>query len=453
MNVKDFLNTVCQEIKYKPVRNEIAEELKAHIQDIKDDYIQRGTTEQQAEEKAVLQMGNAEEIGKKLNKIHRPKLDWKLLILLVILIGFSILVAVLKQPIMNDYYIGKTLLYMIIGIAIGAQIYFFDYKKIKKYSNVIYIFATIIMILPLLFRGMINGVAHLRIFNIAIYTPTIALPLYLISFIGYIVNHNKNNNFNINVLNRKLKINKDSIKIGILSIISLFLMIAVPTFANAVILAISYIIIITAKFIQEKNIKKLIIMYGSIFIIGVLAIICIMASPHSFKRILVSFNPELDPTGSGWVGMLQKEVLDNTKLIGEAEIEILSDKDNYVINTETEYTFIYLLGKTGILVTSLLVLTIILMSIKLIINAKNINEQYGKFLIIGLSTLFILQSFANVLMNLNMWIQSNVNLPFISYGGVNFIINTINIAIILSIYRRKDIYQYEIKNKVKINEN
>ncbi len=445
MNVKDFLNTVCQEIKYKPVRDGIAEELKEHIQDIKEDYIDKGIEEQQAEEKAVLQMGNAEEIGKRLNKIHRPKLDWKLLILLVVLIGFGILVAVLKQPIMNDNYIGKTLLYMIIGIAIGIGIYFFDYKKIKKYSNVIYIFATIIMILPLLFRGMINGVAHLRIFNIAIYTPTITLPLYLISFIGYIINYNKDYNFDINVLNIELKINKDSIKIAILSILSLFFMIVVPSLANATILAISYIIIFTIKYIQEKNKKKLIIMYGSIFIIGVFAVICIMTSPHSFKRILVSFNPELDPTGSGWVGMLQKEVLDNTKLIGEAETEILSDKDNYVINVESEYTFIYLLGKTGILVTSVLVLTIILMSIKLIKNAKNINEEYGKFLIIGLSTLFILQSFANVLMNVNMWIQSNVNLPFISYGGVSFIINIINIAIILSVYKRKDIYQYEEK--------
>lgn len=445
MNVKDFLNTVCQEIKYKPVRDGIAEELKAHIQDIKEDYIDKGIDEQQAEENAVLQMGSAEEIGKRLNKIHRPKLDWKLLILLVILIGFGILVAVLKQPIMNDYYIGKTLLYIIIGIAIGIGIYFFDYKKIKKYSNVIYIFATIIMILPLLFRGMINGVAYLKILNIAIYTPTITLPLYLISFIGFIVNYNKDNNFNINILNRELKINKDFIKIAILSILSLFFMITVPSLANATILAVSYTIILTTKFIQKNNIKKLIIMYGSIFIISALGIICIIASPHSFKRILVSFNPELDPTGSGWVGMLQKEVLDNTKFIGEAETEILSDKDNYVINTESEYTFIYLLGKTGILVTSVLVLTIILMSIKLIINAKNINEKYGKFLIIGLSTLFILQSFANVLMNVNMWIQSNVNLPFISYGGVSFIINIINIAIILSVYKRKDIYQYEEK--------
>ena len=86
-------------------------------------------------------------------------------------------------------------------------------------------------------------------------------------------------------------------------------------------------------------------------------------------------------------------------------------------------------------------------SIKLIINAKNIKEQYGKYLIIGLSTIYILQSFATILMNVNMGIQTNVNLPFVTYGGVYFIVNILTIAIIFSVYRRKDINQYEIDNK------
>ena len=44
-------------------------------------------------------MGNAEEIGKKLNQIHKPKLDWKLLAITVILICFGFLVAFIKQVI------------------------------------------------------------------------------------------------------------------------------------------------------------------------------------------------------------------------------------------------------------------------------------------------------------------------------------------------------------------
>ena len=91
MDIKNFLETICNEIKYKPVKEEISQEIESHIKEIKEDYMDCGMKEQEAEQKAIEQMGNAEEIGKELNKIHKPKLDWKLLTLLVILIGFGTL--------------------------------------------------------------------------------------------------------------------------------------------------------------------------------------------------------------------------------------------------------------------------------------------------------------------------------------------------------------------------
>lgn len=448
MKVKEFLNIVCEEIKYKPVRNGIAEELESHIQDIKEEYIERGMEEQQAEEKAVLQMGNAEDIGKRLNKIHKPKLDWKLLILVIVLVAFGILVAVLKQININDNSLGETIIYMLFSVAIGIGVYFFDYRKIKKYSTLIYIIATLIMILPLFFKSYINGTLYLKVFGIAIFTPTITLLLYLISFIGYITNYNRENNLELNIL--KIKLNKDLIKIIVLSILSILLMMVVPSTSNAMILGIAYIVIATIKLLQNKkeNKKKLIGMYGSILAISIVIVVCIISSPFRFQRIIASFNPEVEPNGAGWVGMLQKEVLENAKMIGEAETV---NSKNYLINIGCEYSFIYILGNTGIFVTCVLVIAILLISIKLIINARNIKEQYGKFLIVGLSTLFILQSFANVLMNVNMWIISDVNLPFVTYGGIYFVINSISIAIILSVYRKKDVYQYEIKDNIEIN--
>ena len=48
----------------------ISEELENHIEESKENYIRDGLEEKEAEEKAIVQMGNAEEIGKKLNKIH-----------------------------------------------------------------------------------------------------------------------------------------------------------------------------------------------------------------------------------------------------------------------------------------------------------------------------------------------------------------------------------------------
>ena len=455
MDIKNFLDKVCGEIKYRPVRKGICEELKSHIQEIKEEYTNKGIPENEAEEKAVFQMGVPEEIGRKLNKIHKPKLDWKLLLLMVILMGFGVFVAILKQQNMNDNYIGNTIIYMIIGIILSIGIYFFDYKLLKKYSTVIYIIASILMILPMIQFGFIpRGVYNIQLFEITISPSTIALPLYLISFIGFIFNYNKTNNFKMTILNKEIEINKDMVKIIICSVASLMLMEYISSITNAIILGIIYLIISTAKIIQNKKnrIKNLIILYVIPVFMGLLLILMLVKSPYRFERIISSFNPEVDPESSGYVGMLQKEILENAKIIGEADTMPISNSQS-IINVESNYTFIYLLGKTGILVAGLLVCTIILASVKLIINAKNIKEQYGKFLIIGLSSLYILQSFATILMNVNMGVQTNVNLPFVTYGGIYFIVSILSMAIIFSVYRRKDIYQYEIENKIEASEN
>ena len=97
--------------------------------------------EMEAEEKAVEGMGEAEDIGKKLNKVHKPKLDWKLLILVIILISFGIVVAFLHNENAINSKIENTIFYVIIGSVLGIAIYFFDYRKKvgeERYKNSIF---------------------------------------------------------------------------------------------------------------------------------------------------------------------------------------------------------------------------------------------------------------------------------------------------------------------------
>lgn len=451
MDIKSFLNKVCEEIKYKPARKGISEELELHIQEIKEDFINKGINSDEAEEKAVSQMGIAEEIGKKLNKVHRPKFDWKLAILITILIGFGILVAILKEPSLRDTYILSTITYIIIGTILSIGIYFFDYRKLKSFSNLIYIIATIIMILSItVFNNTMGGGWHyINIFGITINPVIVSIPLYIIAFVGFITNYNKNNN--IKIQGEEISINKHFIKILFCTILSLFLIIKVQSLTNAAILCMVYLVLGTIKIIQDKEkvILKLSIIYGLILLsILMIFILSFMGSPFRINRIVSSFNPELDPNGAGYTGMLQKEILENAKLIGEADTPIVKTND-YIVSEDSNFTFIYLLGKTGILTVSLLIITLILTFMRLIINSKNIKDSYGKNLVIGLSTLFIIQSVSSVLMNINLGIKANINLPFVTYGAVYFIVNIVNIAIILSVYRRKDINLYE--NEIKDN--
>ena len=140
MNTKEFLNKVSKEIKYKPANKPIIEELENHIEEVKEDYLCKGYSENESEEIAVEQMGNAKKIGKELNKIHRPKLDWILMGLIIILFSFRIVLAVNST---TNYINVK---YLIVGLICGTIIYFFDYRKTKNYSTLIYFTANMILI-------------------------------------------------------------------------------------------------------------------------------------------------------------------------------------------------------------------------------------------------------------------------------------------------------------------
>jgi len=446
LQIKEFLNTVCEQIKYKPIRNSISEELENHIEESKENYIEEGMQEEEAEEKAIVQMGNAEEIGKKLNKIHKPKLDWKLLIILIVLLGFGFLVAFTRETKIVSYkfdFIARYISSAIVGGILSIFIYFIDYTKIKKYSNIFYIIATLFMVYSLLFGIKINGLSYIY-FSLITFSPVIiAMPLYIIAFVGFI-NEEKQYKKNIIILNRD--INLKLLKIISLSIISIIILAIIPSITSAFMLGLIYLIIGSVKLVQTKtNIKRnLLMLWGIPTILGLILLLGVMIEkPYIVDRFVAVYNPESQADCYGWIPLNRKIIINSAQTFGEAD-----DTSNAleIFDEGTNYAFISILAHYGWVVSVVIVIAVLALSIELIINSIKIKEINGKLLIIGMSSMFILQSIFNILMNLNLIIDANFNLPFVSYGRLNLIVNMICLTLVLSIYRRKDIL---IRNNIK----
>ena len=114
----------------------------------------------------------------------------------------------------------------------------------------------------------------------------------------------------------------------------------------------------------------------------------------------------------------------------------------------TCHALITIIAYYGKICLYLIIFTITALFAKLIINCKNINDNYGKLLIIGFSSIILLQSLVNILGNLNLIPLMDINLPFISYGFNGLLVNMVTMAFLLSIYRRKDIlYKMDDTNK------
>ena len=455
MQTKEFLNTVCEQIKYKPIRNSISEELENHIEESKENYIEEGMQEKEAEEKAIAQMGNAEIIGKELNKIHRPRLDWKLLIILVVLLIFGFVISYIitenehtemmqnmkegvSEYITTNYMI-KYACFVGLSFAIGIIIYLCDYKKIKNKPLILYIIATVVIILAFLFGISVNGINFLRIGNFSIRSNTIAVPLYILAFIGFLENINEENKLTKLFKEKNIKINANVLKLVVLSLISLLMLRLIPSSSSVIVLAITYLILATKKVVSESENKRkhLLMLWGIPIIVGTVVILFeVLANPYVLDKFISVYKPEEYKETEGWRALNRKEIIESAQKFGEAGN--MSDAI-YLFDGFGGNEIISILAHFGWIPTVVLIITIFAISIKMVINSFKIKEKYGGLIILGISCMFILQSVFNILMNFNLIFDASFNLPFVTYGSGELIVNMMCLALIFAVYRRKDI--------------
>ena len=455
MQINEFLNSVCEQIKYKPIRNTIAEELKDHIEDKKEELIEMGQNEEEAEKNAVEQMGDAEIIGKELNKVHRPRLDWKLLIILVVLLIFGFVISYIitenehtemmqymkegvSEYITTNYMI-KYVCFVGLGFAVGVIIYFCDYERIKNKPLILYIIATVVIILAFLFGISVNGINFLRIGNYSIRSNTIAVPLYILAFIVFLENINEENKLTKLFKEKNIKINANVLKLVVLSLISLLMLSLIPSSSSVIVLAITYLILATKKVVSESENKRkhLLILWGIPIIVGIVVVLFeVLANPYVLDKFISVYNPEEYKKTEGWRALNRKEIIESAQKFGEAGN--MSDAI-YLFDGFGNNEIISILAHFGWIPTVTLIIAVLAFSIKLVINSFKIKEKYGSLIILGIGCMFILQSIFNVLMNFNLLFGASFNLPFVTYGCGELVVNMMCLALIFAVYRKKDV--------------
>ena len=156
MDKKKYIQTVTEQIRYKRALPLVTKELEDHIEDQKNDYIEAGMNAAEAEEAAVLEMGDPVEVGVEMDRIHRPKMAWKMIGLIAVLnLAGIVLMYFIRTNVLSDAgnhagdvewaasgiggninYL-KSIVWTIIGLACMVVICYFDYSRIGKYARLL----------------------------------------------------------------------------------------------------------------------------------------------------------------------------------------------------------------------------------------------------------------------------------------------------------------------------
>lgn len=146
LRVREFIKTVCRQVKSERARGGITSELIAHIEDQTAAYMKMGMDEDSAERRALKEMGDPVTVGEGLNPLHRSKPDLIGIVLnvamcviagAVVLFGVFLAVATLYSM----FTTGQQIIGIIIAggfIALSLIIAFTVITIFKAVSNMVF---------------------------------------------------------------------------------------------------------------------------------------------------------------------------------------------------------------------------------------------------------------------------------------------------------------------------
>jgi len=421
--VNEYIEEICSYVKFRKAHKEIKTEFLSHIKEKTEDLMLKGMNEEEASKKALTEMGQAEIIGKQLNQSHKSAPEWSILIITIVLSLLGLVVAYLLITYgINIDAAGfkKSTVFTIIGFAIIAGLYFFDYKKMEKYSGKIFIGVSLLLLLQLLTAVPINGLkAWISLGLLSFNVTELSLFLYVISLPKLL-------------RSIELKSVKGYLSLSSMLLIPILLFIELKVFMAAV----TYFIIFAMLMIKFKVKITYILSVIGVFIAG--CFYMVISEPYRIKRVLIFINPQSDPKGSGWMNIQIQNLLATSGLMGNG----FNFPKSTIPVVESDFVLTYIIYTFGWITAVILIIFILAFIIRIFNAAKVVMDVYGSCIIQGFMCIFAMKFIWNILMVFGLAPIISVTLPFISYGGSSLLMQMAAIGLIMSIYRCKSIILY-----------
>lgn len=179
------------------------------------------------------------------------------------------------------------------------------------------------------------------------------------------------------------------------------------------------------------------------------AVVMIVAVPllwgkleeYQQMRILVGFNPELDPTNYGLQAIRSRSAI----IAGGFRGAGLTGGTQFakVPASHSDFLFCVLAEKLGFFGTFTYLLLMSTLIIRLLVLSRRTRKDYASLICVGVAAVLIAQTLENIGMCLATLPVVGITLPFFSYGGSSLLAMFISMGLIQSICTHNRKYYFE----------
>ncbi len=434
MDRRNYMELLSGQIRYKKALPLITRELEAHIEEQKTDFMAQGMTEREAEEMAVREMGDPVEVGVMMDRVHRPKMNWRLIIGigLISLFGVGLLYALdtgISQKDMPFLYAASHLLYMTVGYVVMIGVCYLDYTWIAHRAKWLLAAYMILLFMGNVFFGTtVNGASgFLNLFGMTVNGNRLTLllvPLYcaiLYSYCGQ---------------------GYQGLIKGMLWMVPVAAAQLMFRTAEFVILIPVWIVILSVAvykgYFRVQVKRTFAVIWGVALSLSGAGIFMILkaGSQYQAARLKIMLAPSRYAAEEGYQFHALKKLLEGSRIIGKG-----ADFSEYsgTLPDNSSFALSYVMAYFGVLAAVCVISVIAILLLKMTAMTFRQKNHLGLLMGAGCGAAVAVQAAWYILTNMGIVFIGPVYCPFITNGGCSMVVTYILFGIMLSIYRYQNV--------------
>ncbi|ASJ52536.1 hypothetical protein BP422_02625 [Brevibacillus formosus] len=415
--IVDYLDQVCRHVRATEMHRKIRDELESHLLDLMDEQMDEGMREEEAVRQAILQMGDSAAVGKQLHRIYKPKVEWRLLVYVMVFLAVGLFTMYGMQVSFIEFKLDRYWFYALLGIGVMLAVTFTDYRKLLPYSLHLYVLTVVVLLIVLVQGPTINGKPYLSISRfITIDFVAMSTYFFLISVAGM-------------VLTRTWRFQGAASKLIVFVVLPASLFFMAGSMMNLMLYLFGFVILMA----YTKTVRK-----DKLFLVIASAVVCAVPffmNSIPLERLLAWMQPTKDPLGRGYFYLESMEVIRSAGFWGNGLHAPMPSLDSI----DSNFKFTYLIHRYGWFGGILILLAVALFMMRLARVVKKVDEPYGKHLIVCIVPLFSLYFFWPVLMSIGILPIVDLEIPFLSYSNIGTaLVHFTALGLVLSVHRHKN---------------
>ncbi len=428
--MEEFIKTLTEQMRCIKAREGVARELSNHIIDQTEAYEQSGMEHDKAVEKAVRAMGDPVAIGVSMDRIHRPQIDWRMILLTLVL---SIAGLFCMMPV---YGVERVLfgqgLFMLAGFAVIAVIYFIDYSIIGRIGAVAYIVMTIFFWIGRNHMRTINGRIPAMSILVYLYVPVFAGILYQLRMRGYGA------------------VIMGLVVIGVTCFAITYFSATLWVIVNIGFSMIVMLLAAIRKGMFGENKKRMTAIVAAAVILPMIVMVgCISTGWRwlrweSFRvmRLEAFFHRDQYREGAGYIYNVIDDILENAKFVGTGSSKYIDKLDSAMMldGGLMPLISIYVYGMIVGIILLILLTAFVFRAVKILNGQKN---QLGFLVTMACLLVIFLNGLEGMLVNVGLFPYTSVIIPFLTRGGSATLLYSVLIGLLLGVHRYEKVYTDE----------